>query len=253
MIIIGLGTGRSGTTSLAHFLGKQDNSFVFHEMNPSAMRFSGTKAPVLNTIREFDAILAGGDSSLLTLDLSRPPTVQAYERLCEMKQINMLGDIAFYYLSYVEDILEITEDVRFVCMKRNKTATVKSWLKKTKISRWRSKWIADIFTALIQRTPFYGSKNFWMEHDGTKWLLDPVWDKCFPKFDAASKEDAVAQYYDFYYEEAERYAEKYPDVFKIFTIDDLNSVDGVNNIMDFCGFPKEGRDVKTLHIHRIPD
>ena len=62
MIVIGLGTGRSGTASLAKLLSAQHDAFCFHEMNPSCVRFSGTPRPILNVIDEYQAILDGGDS-----------------------------------------------------------------------------------------------------------------------------------------------------------------------------------------------
>ena len=251
MIVIGLGSGRSGTTSLAHLLAKQPNSVVFHEMNPSVMRFEGTKAPVLNSICEFEAILTGGDPSYLTVDLGRKPSVETYDRLCGMKKVSLIGDIAFYYLSYVEDILAISKNVRFVCLKRDRTATIRSWLKKSHIQRWRSKWIGERFAALLQRIPFHESKNFWMDHDGSEWRLDPIWDKCFPNFDAKSKEEAIGKYYDFYYAEAEKLAKKHPGEFKIFHLEDINTDEGKAEILDFCGISDENRDMENVWVHRI--
>ena len=90
-----------------------------------------------------------------------------------------------------------------------------------------------------------------MDHDGSKWLLDPVWDKCFPSFKADTMEEAIGKYYNFYYEEAEKYQLKYPDIFRIFPIDDLNTEEGKNSIMDFCGFAQKSRDLADVWIHRI--
>jgi hypothetical protein len=253
MIVIGLGTGRCGTTSLAHLLGHQPNSVVFHEMSPSVMRFAGTPAPVINTVREFEAILDGGNTSLLTADLSRQSTDETYSKLCSMQQVSTLGDIAFYYLNYVETIIASSKQVRFVCLKRDRDSTINSWLKKARIRRWRSKWFADKLASFILRTPFLKSKNFWMEHDGTCWLSDPVWDKCFPKFEAPSMLEALALYYDSYYEKAELYAKEYADIFRIYSLEDLNSDEGKNSIMDFCGFAPESRNLEDVWTHRIKE
>lgn len=253
MIIIGLGTGRSGTTSLAHLLNKQPNSVVFHEMNPSMMRFSGTKAPVLNTIKEYEAILDGGDPSYLTVDLGRKQSADKYDALSQMKEVSLLGDIAFYYLTYVEDIIAISNRVRFVCLKRDRSQTINSWIKKSRIERWRSKWWGERLSALMQRIPFHESKNFWMDHDGTEWRLDPVWDKCFPTFKASSKDEAIGKYYDYYYEEAEKLTLKHPEVFKIIELDRLNTEEGKTEIMNFCGISAEGRDMGDVWIHRIKE
>jgi hypothetical protein len=53
MIVIGLGTTRSGTASLAKLLSSQHDAICFHEINPSCVRFSGTPRPILNTIDGF--------------------------------------------------------------------------------------------------------------------------------------------------------------------------------------------------------
>lgn len=155
MIVIGLGTGRSGTASLAKLLNAQRSAFCFHEMNPSCVRFSGTPRPILNTIDEFQAILDGGDPSMLTVDLARPVSMKAYDALCGMPGLRMMGDIAFYYLSYVEAIAARNPNVRFLCLRRDIDETVASWVKKSRNLRWRSKYAADRLSSWITRAPFY--------------------------------------------------------------------------------------------------
>ncbi|MEM7044980.1 MAG: hypothetical protein AAF543_19405, partial [Pseudomonadota bacterium] len=174
MIVIGLGSGRSGTASLAHLLNSQEDAICFHEMNPSCVRFHGTLKPILNTLDEFQSILDGNDPSMLTVDLGREINVATYESLCRKKNVRLIGDIAFYYLSYVEMMIEHQKNVRFICLKREKHKTVESWEKKSQIVRWPSKRIADRLGSLITREPYYESRNFWMEHDGTVWQPDPV-------------------------------------------------------------------------------
>src|SRR5487761_2166908 len=190
MIVIGLGTGRSGTASLAKLLNAQQDALCFHEMNPSAVRFTGTPRPFINAIDEFQAILGGGDPTMLTVDLSRAVAARAYDELCQMRSVRLIGDIAFYYLSYVELIARRNQNVRFICLRRDREQTIESCLRKSAIGRWRSKRIADRLSSLITRAPYYESHNFWIEHDGSEWELDPVWDKCFPKFQAGSKREA---------------------------------------------------------------
>ena len=89
-------------------------------MNPSCVRFHGTPRPILNTIDEFQAIIEGGDPSLLTVDLGRGVAARAYDRLRGMPRLRLLGDIAFYYLTYVEQILARNPRVRFVCLQRDR-------------------------------------------------------------------------------------------------------------------------------------
>jgi hypothetical protein len=250
MIVIGLGTGRSGTASLAKLLNAQHEALCFHEMNPSCVRFFGTPRPILNTIAEFQTILDGGNTSMLTVDLARPVSAVAYDRLCAMPRVRLLGDIAFYYLSYVDAIAERNENVRFICLRRDEEETVESWMHKSSINRWRSKRIADKVASLITREPYYESRNFWMEHDGREWLKDPVWDKCFPKFEAATKRDAVHSYWRYYYEAAEKIRGRWPDRFRIVDTNALDDPAMQRELLTFCAVPLELQVYTDAHIHR---
>lgn len=250
MIVIGLGTGRSGTASLAKLLGSQQDAMCFHEMNPSCLRFSGTPRPVLNTIDEFQSILNGGDPSMLTVDLSRRVSAEAYDRLCQMRRVRLIGDVAFYYLTYVEAIAARTEDVRFICLRRDKAATVQSWMRKSAIVRWRSKRLADRLASLITGEPYQETHNFWMEHDGRIWRSDPVWDKCFPKFPGPTKLEAINQYWDYYYEQADMLAAKLPDRFRIIDTDRLSDKASQAELLSFCGISVADQILVEAHTHR---
>ena len=250
MIVIGLGTGRSGTASLAKLLNAQRDALCFHEMNPSCVRFSGTPRPILNTIDEYQAIVDGGDPSMLTVDLGRPVAAKAYDRLCKMHRVRLIGDIAFYYLSYVEAIAARNPNVRFLCLRRDIDETVASWINKSRISRWPSKHLADRIGALITRAPFHKSRNFWMEHDGSHWQHDPVWDKCFPKFEAASMPEAIRKYCEFYYAEAEQLARKLQPVFRFVDTPSMVNGDYQSEILSFLGVPVGEHVFTDAHIHQ---
>ena len=250
MIVIGLGTGRSGTASLAKLLSAQRDAFCFHEMNPACVRFSGTPRPILNAIDEFQAILDGGDPSMLTVDLSRPVAAKAYDELCKMQRVRLIGDVAFYYLTYVEAIAARNPNVRFLCLRRDIEKTVASWMNKLRVSRWRSKYLADRLGSLITRAPFYTSSNPFMNHDGTEWEIDPVWDKCFPKFEAATMPEAIRKYCEFYYAEAERLAARLAPVFRLVETDQMNDRDYQAGVLDFVGVPERERTYTVAHIHQ---
>jgi len=252
MIVIGLGTGRSGTASLAHLLNSQTNSMCFHELNPSCMRFTGTVQPALNTIYEFQNIIKGGETSHLTVDLSREISLAPYDKLCQMDKVELIGDIAMYYLTYVEDILKLNPTVKFVCLKRDKNETVKSWLNKTQIKRWRSKKLADYFYSIISRTPYFEEYNYWEENDCLSIKKDPIWDKCFPKFTASNKEEAIRMYWEYYYNEAEQLAQQYSQNFKIFDISLLNNNEGQSEVLSFCGLNKDRQIFTKAHLHSFP-
>ncbi len=249
-IVIGLGTGRSGTASLTSLIDRQPGGLSFHEMNPSSAVFSGNPQPHINAVVEFRELLRGGDTRRLAIDYGRPSSVRTYEKLQAMQGINLIGDIAYYYLNYVEDMLAAVPECVFVCIRRDKQQTVASWLKKSSIQRWPSLWVADRLKALLTRTPFYTEYNYWQEHDGSTWKKDPVWDSCFPKFEAASKEEAIGLYWDYYYLEAERLQREHPDSFRIFPVEDLGNPGGQRRILSFIGIPKD-RMVCSEELHLL--
>lgn len=250
MVVIGLGTGRSGTNSLAKLLSAQREAFCFHEMNPACVRFSGTPRPILNAVNEFQAILDGGDSSNVAVDLSRPVSANAYDKLCKMPRLRLVGDVAFYYLSYVEAIAAHNRNVRFLCTRRDIDMTVASWVKKLRVSRWRSKVVADKVSSLITRGPYYKTTNPFMTHDGSEWEPDPVWDKCFPKFDGPSMQEAIRQYCKFYYAEAARLCAQLAPVFRFVDIDRMNDRDYQSEILAFVGIPENDRIYTIAHTNQ---
>jgi hypothetical protein len=250
-IVIGLGSGRSGTASLTSLLDRQIGGICFHEMNPSCAVFSGNPQPHLNAILEFQKLLQGGDKSRLSIDYSRPSSVKTYNRLQEMKQVNLIGDIAYYYLNYVEELLQVVPECVFVCIKRDRQQTISSWMKKSAIKRWRSLWLADKLKSWLTRTPFYTEYNYWQVHDGSHWKKDPVWDSCFPKFEAATKEEAIGMYWDHYYQTAEQLQQKHSDRFKIFDVQDLSTPEGQKRILSFIGIGDHQMVYgEGVHLHR---
>ena len=188
-LVIGLGTGRCGTVSLTHLLDSQLDSYMTHE-RPFLLPW------------KFDQELADKKLEQLT----------ATEK-------NIRGDVAYYYLPYVEYIIESNVDVSFVCLKRDKYETVQSYLRKTK------------------------GRNHWMNHDGAVWQKDPNYDPTYPSFLATDKEQALSFYYDEYYSLAEKLQEKYPNNFKVFNTDDLNSEESVRQILNFIGIKEDDQEI----------
>jgi hypothetical protein len=250
VIVIGLGTGRSGTASLGKLLSAQRDAFCFHEMNPACVRFFGTPRPILNGVDEYQAILDGGSPSMVTVDLSRPVVAKAYDRLCAMPCVRLIGDVAFYYLTYVEAIAARNQNVRFLCMRRDIDETVASWMKWLEVSRWPSKHVADRLGSMITRAPFYRSSNPFMEHDGSVWEIDPLWDKCFPKFEATTIPEAARKYCEYYYAEAERLAVRLAPVFRFVETNRMNDREYQAGILDFIDIPESERIYTVAHINQ---
>lgn len=190
-IYIGLGTGRCGTKSLSKLM-KIQGLNVDHETNTSV----GEKLPL------------SWDKNLNELD----------ERLKYIIENNLDGDIGFYYLPYVDDILLRFKNVKFIVLKRDKESTIKSYIK----------WV--------------GNRNHWMMHDGTIWDIDNKWDRAYPKYVSKTREEALSNYYTEYYEICNKY-EKIYNNFKVFNTEDLNDHEKVNYILNFLGV--ENKNIVT--------
>jgi hypothetical protein len=171
MIVFGLGTGRSGSYSLASFLDAQKGANVSHENFWCPWEYD-----------EFSM-----DATLQTM----------YHR-----EGALVGDVACYLLPYVEKIIERDPSVKFVCIKRDKTETVNSWLRHS------------------------GKINHWTKNSDDINGLTFV----FPKYDLPKKE-ALGKYWDDYYAWSEYLEESYPDNVKVFGIEAI----GKDEILDFIG------------------
>ncbi|WND03038.1 hypothetical protein QGN29_01500 [Temperatibacter marinus] len=250
MIIIGLGSGRSGTNSFAAMIAKQQNSYSFHEMNPSVMAYKGTVAPVVNTLREFKAIIEGGDPSYLTVDLSRKPSVADFSKVKVANKVDVLSDAGLYYLQYVPDMLAENSAVKFVCLQRDRTATIQSFMKKTTLNYGFIEKLLYRCAALIKRKPYISSSNHFMEHDGRQWAIDRLWDKCFPTFEAASKEEAIGHYYDYYYKQAHMFALDYPENVKVYPLEMMNKEEGIKEILSFCGYKEAEMVIEPAWVNQ---
>ncbi len=134
----------------------------------------------------------------------------------------MVGDVALYYLPYVQEILSRFPSAKFVVLQRARVETIRSYVS----------WVPQC--------------NHWMRHDGSEWNLNN-WDSCYPKYEAESREEALGQFWDDYYGTVELLCKKYSDAIRLFRMEELNSSAGVRRILDFCGFDEAK---VTVGIHR---
>lgn len=181
-LIFGLGTGRCGSMTLANLLSLQDDCLVSHEVGG---------LPHLSwdcNEREF--------SSYLNKINNRPGKYS--------------GDVSFYTLPYANILIEMSPEVKFVILKRDKKQTISSYKKKT------------------------DGRNHWIRHNGTKWKKD-IWDKCYPKFETENKDEALEMYYDLYYSECLKIDQE--RCYWIST-EQLNDENKCLEMLKWCGFEK---------------
>jgi hypothetical protein len=113
---------------------------------------------------------------------------------------NIIGDVGFYWINYIEKLLEKRPETKFVCLKRDRQEVVKSM--------WK-------FTSGLNVHP------------------TDDWFRMYPRYDTHPK-DAVGLMWNDYYKIAERWQEKHPDAFLIMDMDvALNTEDGMRRMFKF--------------------
>jgi hypothetical protein len=106
-IILGIGTGRCGSYSLAKILNEQSDAQCSHA-EPPFLPWRNTDAQ--RVLRE------------------------RFARFRHFGKKRLLGDFASFYLPYIEDAIAEEPDIRIVCLKRPREEVVASfceWLDKT--------------------------------------------------------------------------------------------------------------------------
>ncbi len=132
------------------------------------------------------------------------------------RSAEVTADVALWNLSYVTAILAEYHNTKFICLKRDKEAVVASFIRKTP------------------------KRNHWTSFDSEHWS-DEKWPRearcpyrrCYPRFDA-DKERAIGFYWDHYEVVSEIYEKEFPDSFRIFPVEYLNTRDGCEKILDFA-------------------
>lgn len=182
-LIIGIGTGRCGTHSLAKILDSQKDAGITHELGDQPYLKWKNDPKISNVILHF----------------RKEGTTKKF-----------FGDVSFYYLNYLEEILREFPDAKIVSIKRDPDSTVASYMKWTE------------------------GRNHWKEHTGIRWRKC-VWDDCYPKYELDKKE-SIQQYWKDYYLKVDELSKKYPSNFFHLNMEDLNSEKRVEDLLDFCGF-----------------
>lgn len=199
-IVLGLGSGRCGTLTLARLLDAQPGFSVTHECIPAPWEFSEA----------------------------------SYRKLCEelaSRPAPVVGDVASYHLPYVPRFFADFDDVRCVCLRRERAEVVDSFLR---ITPDRNHWTDP-------------ASAFWSD----RWRPDPAWDPCFPKY-PLDKAEAIAAYWEEYYAAAADLARRFPGRFLVADMRDaLNNRETQMRILDFVGAPSQGRVVAVGRITNI--
>lgn len=158
------------------------------------------------------------ETMLLPYKFSDPKYRQYMNKLWRRKT-RIVADVALWTLPYVTTIMGEYPSTKFICLQRDREDTIQSFMRKTKDGR-----------------------NHWTRFDSSYWD-EKKWPRerkcpyknCYPRFDA-DKEKALGFYWDYYYIVAESYQDAFPDSFRIFPVEFLNTRDGCESILEFAGY-----------------
>ncbi len=193
-IILGIGTGQCGTFSLASVLDRQADAQVSHQEPP---RLPWRRPTGDRVIR------------------------QRFARFRQNRAAPVLGDVASFYLPYVEDIIAAEPEVRIVCLKRPRADVIAGfcqWLDKT------------------QPLPV----NHWAEEPAPGWYHAADLSHCFPQYQTQDREEGIGRYWDEYYRRVDDLVGRYPEHIRPYdTGQALNTEEGLRDLLTFAGFPPE--------------
>ena len=193
-IVLGIGSGRCGASSLAAVLNHQPGVQVNHEEPPL---LPWKREPGEHVIRERLA------------------------RFRRTRDAHLVGDVASFYLPYLEDAIAVEPGIRIVCLKRPREEVIESFC------RW-----------LEQANPL--PTNHWARTPASGWHHDPIRTRIFPQYETQDRREGIARYWDEYYARVSQLIARYPDQVRLFETERaLNTEDGLRELLGFVGIPPE--------------
>lgn len=202
-IVLGMGAGQCGLSLLFEILAKQASS-----------RMTMDQAPVFPWAPD-------------------PKESRVKERLSRWKkqfQERFVGDVATFYLPYVEQFIAEEPECRLICLKRPREEVVASFCK-----------------YLDEKAP--NPTDHWSDEPAPGWYHDPIWSRAFPQYPVRDRVEGCGLYWEEYYRRAEDLAQRFPQNFILRDADVLTSENGVREILDFAGVP---RDKQILIVGNRP-
>lgn len=134
-----------------------------------------------------------------------------------VRRVELLrGDVGCYWLNYVEPLLELHPNSKFICLQRDREKTVRSWVRRM---------------AGMQRFGIYV-----MYEDPSGLMHAP---SMFPDYDGVSIEKAAGLYWDEYYRRARLLEERFRDQFRLFEMEAVFSNRRARKeMLRFAGLPE---------------
>ena len=191
-IILGMGAGQCGGNLLASVLDGQPNAKFTHEEPPFLPWYVKPGAPGVR---------------------------QRLERILERRSERFIGDVASFYLPYVEQAIQFDPDIRIICLQRPCEEVVAG------------------FSRSVDKASTVPT-NYWCKELPPGWFDDPIWTRIFPKYDTPDRSEALRLYWSEYYERAKALIRRFPDNIRLWDTTILTTQDGVREVLTFAGIPQ---------------
>ena len=207
MIVFALSSSRKETKNIYSFLNNQ-NGFCFDfESDISSVSWKNSENIIMNRVNFLEQKLY-------------------HNKFKKNKNSNIVGDVGFYFLPYVNLLISNFPHIKFICTKKNRKNTYNDIISDIKTNN-------SVFSRFIFLKKKY--KNHWIDHDGKKWEKDYLLDKCYPKFEINNLKDSIEKYISLYNMEIKILNKKYPKNLKVIYSDEIKSEYGKSKILSFLG------------------
>lgn len=190
----------------------------------------GFQAAVDLLNRQLDCTATFLNSPFLPWDSQRCLPQQLENRLQRLRQkaapdCQLVVDAGWFYLPYVEQLLQLEPDVQFACLQRPQAEVV------------------DAFVAYLKRN-YPLPTTYWQIVPPDGWQNDPVLTRTYPEIEASSLQNSVAAYWKQYDERATQLASRYPDRFRLFDCAEaLDDHSGQQQFLEFLGIVKAAQRI----------
>jgi hypothetical protein len=198
-LVLGIGTGRCGTHTLAELLNRQPDAWITHEQRPVLPWHPVREGPGIHT---------------------------RLERFQRDRSQRLIGDVALFYLPYIEEAIAVEPALRVICLERPCEEVVASYC------RWLD---------AVHPLP----TNHWAARPCDGWHHDPVWTRVFPQYETSDRAAGIRLYWEEYRLRVAELSRRFPGNVRVFPMEALNSESGVRSVLSFAGVAADQQVVLT--------
>ena len=211
MIVFGLSISRKEAKKIHSFLNNQKGFSIDFESDINDVSWTHSENIIMRRVEKLEQKLYHN-----TVKLN--------------KNFDVVGDIGFYFLPYIELLIKNFSHIKFICTRRSKKNTYNDIMLDVKTNN-------SVFSRLFLFKKKY--KNHWTNHNGKKWERDYLLDKCYPTFSFNDLNDSIYKYIEIYNSELKILEKKYPKNLQLLYSDEINSEYGKDKVLSFIGINKK--------------